>query len=141
METGRRRLLSPDPHQTRICTFPTEAWSSGRMVKRAKAILCLRYPLLLSRVPVLCRATSSHLLNLVNPRFDTNRSSPSLLLHTFRKIGLVIGLVFILRSYSFINHYNFLHYKRISFTFWYYLHTILYLDKMICFTNSQDTIF
>lgn len=71
METGRRRLLSPDPHQTRICTFPTEAWSSGRMVKRAKAILCLRYPLLLSRVPVLCRATSSHLLNLVNPRFDT----------------------------------------------------------------------
>lgn len=139
METGRRLLLSPDPHQTRICTFPTEAWSSGRMVKRAKAILCLRHPLPPSRVPVLCRATSSHLLNLVNPRFDTEHRIDPLSPFCYTRFEKLAWLL----DWSFINHYNFLHYKRISFTFWYYLHTIRYLDKMICesFTNSQDTIF
>lgn len=138
METGRRLLLSPDPHQTRICTFPTEAWSSGRMVKRAKAILCLRHPLPPSRVSVLCRATSSHLLNLVNPRFDTEHRIDPLPRFCYTRFEKLAWLL----DWSFINHYNFLHYKRISFTFWYYLHTIRYLNKMICesFTNSQDNI-
>lgn len=81
------------------------------LVERAKAILCLPLP----HVSPFCAApVSSHLLNLVNPRFDTSIESISFAAQRFEKLVILEFYSSIVARRSLIID----HCRRISFSFW-----------------------